>query len=52
MTHIDVPAASTPPGPQALPVAAPRSWPWRRAALLLAGAAVRLRPSTGPGGRQ
>jgi hypothetical protein len=39
MTHSDVPASSAPSRPQAAPVPAPRSWPWRRTALLLAGAA-------------
>src|SRR5580698_10978932 len=39
MTHSDVPASSAPSRPQAAPVPAPRSWSWRRTALLLAGAA-------------
>jgi hypothetical protein len=33
------PAASLPASPAVLPVPAPPSWPWRRAALFLAGAA-------------
>jgi hypothetical protein len=33
------PAASTPASPAAPPAPAPASWPWRRAALILAGAA-------------
>jgi hypothetical protein len=33
------PAASTPASPAAPSVAAPPSWPWRRGALILAGAA-------------
>jgi hypothetical protein len=33
------PAASTPASPAAPPTPAPPSWPWRRSALILAGAA-------------
>ncbi len=33
------PAASSPASPAVTPVPAPPSWPWRRAALILAGAA-------------
>ena len=33
------PAASTPASPAAAPSPAPPSWPWRRSALILAGAA-------------
>jgi hypothetical protein len=39
MTHSDAPASSAPSRAQAVSTAAPRSWPWRRTALLLAGAA-------------
>jgi hypothetical protein len=39
MSHSDAPASSVPSRPQAGPAPAPRSWPWRRTALLLAGAA-------------
>ncbi len=33
------PAANTPASPAVLPAPAPPSWPWRRGALLLVGAA-------------
>ncbi len=39
MIHSDAPAGSAPSRPQAVPAPAARSWPWQRAAFLLAGAA-------------